>query len=201
MPAKATISPGYRWRLGLIALMCLVFAAWFYYDGFVKYPRINDKVRLFQRLSQENRLHEWDRIAEQNGWPKENPGTEKSRLSLNTQKFLGSLCTVIGLVFGVTWLRAGGRWIACDEQSLTTNRGQAVPFDAIRSIDGGRWKTKGIAVVHYDGEGGSGRIVLDDWKYNREATTAIYDAVQAHLNPDAAAQADPDQQPPSEPTA
>jgi len=74
--------------------------------------------------------------------------------------------------------------VTSDGSTLTTNRGQRVPFDALRSLDTSRWRTKGIAVVHYEVDGRAGRIVLDDWKYQRSPTTEIFNQVRAFLYPE-----------------
>ena len=193
---KATINRGYKIRLGSIAAMCLIFGGWFFYDGFVEYPNHNEKAEEFLKYREANRLPEWERTAKEKGWSTENPGAVKGVWDLRVQKILGAFCTTVGLFFGSGFIRARGRWVACDQEGLSTNKIASVPFGAIQSVDSSRWKTKGIAYVLYDVSGQSGRIILDDWKFDRPATTRIYEAVQSHLK--SACSTSDDQGPPDD---
>jgi len=44
---RADFSPSYRWRPGAFALVSLVMAGWFFYDGFYSYPRENAIAQAF----------------------------------------------------------------------------------------------------------------------------------------------------------
>lgn len=177
MPAKTTISSGYRWRLGVIALALLAFAGWFLYDGFIGYPKQQVVREAFAQVKidhPEDWQTKWLERAQIEGWSTEQPDPPFSDWDITAQFFYAAPCLVLGLLFGVSYLRAGGRWVASDEAGLKTNAGQSVTWDQIESVDSSRWASKGIAVVYYRDAKGEGRITLDDWKNDAEATKQIY---------------------------
>lgn len=190
MTARASISPGYRWRLGIIALACLGFAAWFFYDGYVAYPEIQEIHREYERIQAEHPTdfnQRWAEYAESRGWETDLP-ERKEDWDIVTQFIFCGITLPIGLAFLWAFIRTGGRWIASDEAGLHTSWGQHAPWSALRSIDKARWKTKGIAVVHYDDQGTPRKITLDDWKYEREPTTMIVNHVDERLGTPLAAE-------------
>ena len=100
----------------MFALATLVFGAWFFYDGFYAWPRERQIAREFAQFQAEGRSKDWAAYAAQRDWPdgsQGNPGDDHSDLDLMVQKVLGAAMTVVGLVFGVGFIRSLGRWIAC----------------------------------------------------------------------------------------
>lgn len=188
MAAKATIRPGYRWRLGIISLAMLAFGGWFIYDGLVAYPRQQTVHETYERIRAENE-QDWQTVwvaeAQANGWPQD-PPKPVSDLDIIIQLVCAGITLPLGIIFGLSFVRAGGRWLATDEQGLHTSWGQHATWDAIREIDKTRWKTKGIAVVRYDDGGTTRKITLDDWKYDREPVGAMLAEVEAHHAPEQA---------------
>lgn len=186
MNTKASISSSYRWRLGVVALFCLAFSAWFFYDAVVKYPKQIADYAEYERLKTDHPqdyMQRWDEYARAHGLePTSAPVTRQSK-DIPAQYILGALTGVVGLAFLVSYVRSGGRWIAADDQGLHTSWGQHAPWGSLTSIDKARWKTKGIAVVHYkDPAAGSERkLTLDDWKYDRDPTTELVAQVDAQL--------------------
>lgn len=187
MNAKASISNGYRWRLGIIALMCIGWGLYCLYDGFIAYPAENAHYERYEAIKQahpDTWRDEWDRLALENNLPINPSELEHHEpWDIYAQYIMAAVTLPIGLLFGVAFMRAKSRWIAGDEQGLHTSWGQHAPWDAITSVDKTRWKSKGIAVVYYRDPAGNGerRITLDDWKYEREPTTALVAAVDAKL--------------------
>ena len=184
---KATISPAYRWRLGLIGFACLGIGVWSLYDGFVTYPRQKEIAETFLEFKErktENWQEEWEAHAEAKGWPIDDPGKPKSDWDITVQFIFAGITFPIGLVYMIAFIRAGGRWIDADDGGLNTSWGQRVPFDTIVSVNKARWQAKGIAVVHYQEGSRARRVVLDDWKYMRKPTTELLKLVESHLNPD-----------------
>ena len=59
-----------------------------------------------------------------------------------------------------------------------------MPFSAVTKLNKNRWKTKGIAVVSYDDQGKSRKLVLDNFKYSRDEISAMVHAVSSRLSPD-----------------
>lgn len=185
MELVASISLNYRWRLMAVGMMFLLFGVWFSYDGAVGYPKHNQKVGKFKELSQDqNEPKVWQAYAQEQGWSDEDPGSEKSETDILTQFLIGAACAPVGGFFMVVWFSSRKRWIRSDGQTLTTSWGSEVSFDAIRSVDSRRWRKKGIAVVQYQDGQGEGRVVLDDWKYDRKPTVEIFRQVVVHLKQD-----------------
>lgn len=189
---KASISSGYKWRLGIIALACLGFSTWFFYDGAVKYPAKQAIHQTYLRIQEEHPTDfntRWVERARDEGWPT-TPPEPYTDMDITTQYIFALLVLPVGLAFLWAFVRALARWISADESGLHTSWGAQAPWDAIRSIDKQRWKTKGIAVVHYDDGGTSRKVTLDDWKYEREPTVAIVAMVDQRLGNTASAESE-----------
>ena len=201
MPVKANIWSGYRFRVGLIAAICLGFASWCLYDAKVKYPlhnRINaayesmlsEYARANPNVSEEDAKVEvddkkWPPLATEEGWPTDplKLPHRHSGTDIFTQYLMLTLTAPFGLVFGFLFLRCRGRWVACDEQGLTTSWGQTAPFDQITRLNKRRWK-KGIAIVYHQANGQELKLTLDDWKFDRELMDQIVAEVESRLSPD-----------------
>jgi hypothetical protein len=186
MSIKASISSGYRWRPGLFAVIALLLGLWFCYDGYVAWPRQKAIFEAYEQFTDEGRLSEWPAHAAARGWPtdQDNPGQEHSELDLVVQRVLGFILLSVGVLYLIGWGRTLGRWIALADDQLTTSWGVRVPLDQVTSLDLNRWQSKGIAVVRYETNGKSGRLVLDDWKYDRESTEQIVAALREQLGMD-----------------
>jgi len=186
---KATISRSYLLRIGLIALACLGWGAYCIYDGFVAYPAQTEVYLEFKKTQTDNPTgwqEEWETKAKENGWPLKQ-GKIKDRRGFDTyaQYVMAAITLPIGCVFGLGYLRNAGRWVAADESGLTTNSGKTAAWEDIQDVDTTRWKTKGIAYVIFrkpsDSEGQTDRILLDDWKFDREPTRKIMQQIEQHL--------------------
>ncbi len=185
MAVRAKISKGYIWRPGLIGTAALVFCSWFYYDGTVKYPLQQKQSEAYAQIYQDNTDpieagRAWEALAAENGWSNTKP-TMREDKDIFTQKLLAGITAPVGLYFMATFLLSMGRWIEADEDGVRTRSGKATDYASIKSIDKSRWKTKGIAVVHYDSNGQSGQITLDDWKFDREPIKRILEAIDERM--------------------
>ena len=183
MPAKATIRDAYRWRLGIIALGLLGFAAYCFYDGYIAYPHYKEQWDTYQTVKAdypETYTEEWKRVAADRGWSAKRP-SKTSDWDITTQYLMGAGSLLVGVPFLFGFLRTYTRWVASDEAGLRASGSKVAPWDSITRLDSTRWKTKGIAFVHYDRDGKEGRILLDDWKFERDPTVQIYDEVREHL--------------------
>lgn len=177
MSVKATISGHYRWRLGLMAALLSVFCVWFLYDGFVTYPKEVTVWEKHQALELEGTLAvEWPKLVASEGYPekpkKRGPG------DVFVQKLLGFMLTPFALLFLFTFIRTFGRWVALEPDGLATNTGHRIAFATITKLDKTRWNNKGIAVLH----GQEGTLILDDWKFDRNATKVILESIEEHLS-------------------
>jgi hypothetical protein len=73
-------------------------------------------------------------------------------------------CIPIGLIALVWLAHHARRKPRVDDQGLHF-RDTTVPFDAITKVDKDLWKSKGIAVIHYELDGKPDTFKMDDWKY------------------------------------
>ncbi len=183
MPVTAKISASYLWRLGLIALFCLGFAAWFLYDGTITYPRQRERALKYKELRDADRLAEWRGVATERGWPSDPPGDPKSQADIYSQLVLAAVVAVPGLLFAVFLIRARGRWIEMTETGLRTSWGRQLEFGQITRLDKRKWKSKGIARIRYQDSGRHRQVVLDDCKYDPDPTTEILRGVESRLDP------------------
>ncbi|MEM9253343.1 MAG: hypothetical protein AAGB29_13425 [Planctomycetota bacterium] len=184
MDVKAKIRPNYQGRLAIIALALLAFSAWFFYDGAIAYPKKQEIQLAYKELADEGRSGEWREVAEAKGWPTETPEAPLSDMSIFTQYLLGSLCLPIGLYFAGVFVLASRRWVGAAADGMHDHRGRHVAWESIDSVDDSRWKTKGILWVHFtDTTGKADKLLLDDWKFDRDATRAIVDRLQ-HERPE-----------------
>lgn len=184
MPVRANISPGFVWRLGLVALFCFAMAGWFLFDGMIKYPRQREQALEYQRLEEADRLDEWPEVAEQRGWSTANPGEPKTEAEIWTQIILAGVLLPPGLFFLIRFLAARKRWIEADETGLRASWGQQLGYDQIVALNKRQWARKGIAKVVYEQEGRKRRFLLDDWKYEADPTEEILREVEARIEPD-----------------
>lgn len=187
MAVRANISNGYIWRPGVIGAMMLLFSGWFLYDGFVGYPLQQKIWNDYHQIVQDNpgdpveHARLWAEHAEANGWETSTPKKEITDKDIFTQKIIATITAPVGLYFLWTFLMTRGRWVEVDEQVISTSTGKRATYDEITSIDKSRWQRKGIAVVHFGQGGSADRIILDDWKYEREPTKRILAAIEERM--------------------
>jgi hypothetical protein len=187
---KASISSGYRWRLVLITIVMLGFGAYCVYDWQIGYPK---KVEMYETYKQIEADHptdypqRWSEYAAQKGWDTRTPKRKTDR-DVFTQLLMAIIVIPIGLFFAFKLVRESGRWVAMDEHGLTARGGVEASWDQVTGLDESRWKTKGIAYAQYnDGQGNTKKLLLDDFKMEREPTKAIVDRVREQVDPEAAA--------------
>ena len=166
----------------------LFWASYFLYDGYVGYPYKREIARQFAQFEEEKKTDQWKAYALEKGWPDGSngpPGHAFSDWDIRTQKIIGYLLLPWSVLMWVSLLRLTGRRIESDQGVLTASWGPRVPYDAITSLNLNRWKTKGIAVAHYNDESGkTQRFVLDNFKYTRGEITAMVEEIESGLDPD-----------------
>ncbi|MEM7387215.1 MAG: hypothetical protein AAF514_19935 [Verrucomicrobiota bacterium] len=179
-------------RMGKVIALFLGFSAWFFYDGFVSYPKDNVIFReheAFQKIMAERDeflLTEtdeaaWDAVAKEKGhppqtswkefaatknWPEKPPKELHDEWDLRGQYFFGTLCGLVGLGVLVWTLMNRGRNLKADGDAFTTPTGTRVPFDQVFRIDKRKWPQKGLAHIFYkDDNGAKKKTVIDDLKF------------------------------------
>ncbi len=191
---RANISPGFAWRLGLVALFCFGMAGWFLFDGTITYPRqreriladpeLRERAEVFQQLEREGRKHEWHEVARERDWPTEEPELPRTKAEIWTQLILAGVLAPPGLFFLFRFLVVRKRWVEADETGLRASWGQQLQYDQIVTLNKKKWAKKGIAKIIYDDDGRKRKFVLDDWKYEADPTEDILREVEARIDPD-----------------
>jgi hypothetical protein len=195
MTIRANISRNYLMRLGLVGLFCVAGGSYFFYDGLVGYPAWQERGRDYQKFIEENpemdeldRLNVWKERAVEKGWPEENPFDPDTNKPISDQKITdqfvwGTAAGLIGLGFlaRLTWMFP--RWVECDDTLLRDKAGHEAAYANITELNKKKWQSKGIAFVHYKANGGTEKIRLDDFYFEREATRQILRKVEANIDP------------------
>ncbi len=198
MKIRADIRRGYLARPLLMTVIVLGFGLAFLYDGFVRYPRQHAMFTTYQQIREEHTAADgrydfdaieaaWADAAAEHDWPTtfsgDAPGQLRAGWDIPMQRLLGFVLVPVGLLLGAGFIRQVGRWIEADESGLTASWGPKVAWNQITRLDKARWKTKGIAYVHYGTQAGEKRLKLDDWEYEREAMTRIEQQVEQRIDP------------------
>jgi len=182
MLIRAEISKGYLAKLGMVVVFCIGASAWAVYDGAVAYPRQRERALMFEELREENRLDEWEEVARERGWPVKDPGKPKTQYDFENQFIMAAALAPVGVLFLFFLVRNRKRWIEATETSLSSSRGDQLDYSQIVTLDKKVWKNKGIARITYDEEGREKRLVLDDCKYDPDATEAILRHVESEID-------------------
>src|SRR2546423_1554766 len=150
----------YRNMRYLFVAGMIVMAAWFGYDGWVRYPR-------------EQALHQQNPKA----------GVPHTQTDILLQRTLTCVLPPVALLFlGWTLYNTRGTYRLHDDV-LSVPGHPDVPLEAVRAIDKSKWDRKGIAFVEYEVGGRQGRLRLDDFLYERGPTDKIVEQIESRLVP------------------
>jgi len=144
----------------LISVGLIAMGLWFAYDGWVTYPRENQKAR-----------DEGKDIMP-------HPGKD-----IPLQRALGFALPPLGALLLLRWLYISRGEYRLAGHTLTVPGHPPVPFEMITTIDKRQWDRKGIAYVEYEVNGAHGRLKLDDFIYERVPTDQIYDEIVKFVAP------------------
>ncbi|WP_428386160.1 hypothetical protein [Mucisphaera sp.] len=182
MSARTTVSTGYRVRLIIIGLACLGWAAWCVKDGFYTYPRQAQEhaaLQDFKEANPDDWNTAWPEYARANGWSEDIAAIKpRSDFDIYTQYIMLAITGPLGLIFAFRAITSGGWWVEADDDGIRSHGGRAASWSEVTDVDRTRWKSKGIAYVKI---AGGQRILLDDWKYERQPTQAVMEIVEEHL--------------------
>lgn len=186
MNHQATVNSSYRWQVAFMAAFILFWALYFLYDGYVGYPYKRQVAQEFAKFQDSDSKEEWVDYARDIGLTvgsNENTGHDYSDWDIRTQKIIGYLLMPWTLLMWVSLLRLTGRRIESDGDGITASWGPRVDYDAITSLNLNRWRSKGIAVLHYnDTAGKTRRFVLDNFKYTRNAINDMVEEIESRLD-------------------
>jgi hypothetical protein len=184
-------SADYRIRRYIMVALMFAFGAWFLYDGYIKYPRTNEKVAELQREI-EQATAAGDEARAERARVTLKSLTPETAESIAWQKRLGYSLPILAGLFLVFFLyRSRGAYRLSDD-TLHIPGHPPVPLASITALDKGLWDRKGIAFVDYSlADGKRGKLTLDDFIYERKPTDAIVDRLTAYLAPPGDASAAP----------
>jgi hypothetical protein len=199
MPLRADNDPKFSRRFLFMGIAAIGFALWCVYDGFVKYPREQERALKWEADFENRPTEEWIAFAEEQGWstalPKKSKTEEEYKLSLVQQKVMAGVAGLIGLYLISIPLRARGRWIESTQDGITSSWGQSFKFDDVVNLEKRQWKSKGIAKVTYLEDGRKRRFVIDDYKFDRYKTDEILYELEQRIDPEKITGGPPDPPP------
>jgi hypothetical protein len=166
----------------VIAGAVLFFAAFLFYDGFVRYPHHNEerKVLVAERDAaiaakddvksslKEKAIRDW--------------GNEHTDTDILLQKVLGGLLTPVGLWLLIKFLKESKGTLRLEGDILYAPGHPPVPIASITGVENAKWEKKGIAFFDYKlADGEEGTIRVDDFIFVRPPTDAIHDELIAKM--------------------
>jgi len=181
MPAEARITPIWYKQKLFVALFLIAIGGWFFWDGFVGYPRSNQRYLAHEELVKSDRESEWASVAASHNWTTEVPHKLYKTPDIRMQWICGTFAALLGLVSLAYWFTQKDRTLRTDEEAVYSPAGTRIPFPAITGLGKKKWDDKGLATVLYKMEGRKGRFVLDDYKFDRDATHQILTEIEEKL--------------------
>lgn len=183
-PIVATYGRYYRNARYIMVLAIIAMAAWFAYDGWVKWPaqnvRINEITDEIAKISNSDKPEDRARLAKLDAERKE-LGDYSDDTDIMGQKALAIGLPVLGLAYLAFVLHRSRGTYVLDNNTLTAPGHPPVPISAMKDIDGKLWRKKGIAFLGYENiEGKSGRIRLDAFIYSPKPMDDIYEIIARH---------------------
>jgi len=188
MSVRANYDPKFFRRFLFIALGCLAFTGWCFYDALIGYPSEFERSRVYWQPSEASKDYEgmerakWREIVAEKGWPTDQPKKpDEIKKSISNQYLYALICIVIALPCLIKWLRARGSWVNGDATELTTSKGQTIPYPSIVKIDKTKWEKKGITRIHYNQDGTAKTYTFDDFKFDRQKMGEILEQIEQGL--------------------
>ncbi len=200
MVIRANTESKFLLKYLFIGLVCLGFAGWAAYDGFVQAPHdlpraeFWDGLKADQSLDSATRDSRYKAFAKENGWPSKRPSKSVDDIHqyIIWQYVFLVLGTVVGLPCLVWFLRNRGTWIETKEGGLRASWGQELEFEQIKEFDKKKWEKKGIGVLTYQTPGGDKRFVVDDLKYDRNNMDQIVRIIESNIAPELIVNGEPE---------
>jgi hypothetical protein len=187
MPLRADNDPKFSRRFLYMGIAAIGFSFWCLYDGFVKYPREQQRALAWEKDFADKTTEEWIAFAEERGWstslPKQSKTEEEYKFSIVSQFVMAAVSELVGLYLISIPLRARGRWIESSDDGITSSWGQSFKFNDVVNLEKRQWRSKGIAKVTYLADGRKRRFVIDDYKFDRYKTDEILYELEQRIDP------------------
>ena len=176
----------------VIGLGTLGYGAYAGWDAIVTGPHrlemseVWEPILLDSTLSEKHRDNLWKKAATEHEWPTKRP--KKKYTVKDSKEFiwynygLMGLCWLIALPCLIWCLTTKGSWIEATGDGLRNSAGQELKLDQITKVDKAKWDKKGIAVLHYTGDQGASKFLIDDLKYERATTDEIMAWIEDNID-------------------
>ena len=203
MSAEARITPLWKKQKLMVSVILLGFSLPFFYDGSVGYEKKNQRYlewKKFHDAKTELQLPadaktalQWSAYAKERDWDpeewrkyiREHPLQPNQvpfpRGKIIEQFVCAGLCLIFGGITLAYWAGQKGRTVRTDPDAVFTPAGTRVPFSAITGVGKKKWDAKGLATVRFQIDGRKGEFLLDDYKFDRDATHKILAEIEEHL--------------------
>jgi hypothetical protein len=181
MPAEARITPIWNKQKFLVAVFLIGIGGWFFSDAAIGYPHSNERWTAHEELVKSGHESDWPAVAKSRGWTEKLPHKYYGKGDVIMQWVCGGFATVLGLLSLAYWLTQKGGVVRTDGEAVYSPAGTRIPFDAITGLGKKHWEQKGLATVLYQMDGRKGRFILDDYKFDREATHQILAEIEEKL--------------------
>jgi hypothetical protein len=182
-PIIARASNEYRLKRLVIVIMLVGSGLWFAYDGFIGWPRENQRIADLKKEQEAARTARDDAkvVHLATEIKNVNSGNPHSDTDLLMQKLLAFALPPLGLVVLVWALYYSRGVYRLQDNQLSVPGHPPIPLDAIRSIDRTDWDRKGIAWINYELPNGVSRSAcLDDFIYQRKPTDDIFKQIELY---------------------
>lgn len=174
MGQRANFQKKYLLRYLMFVAVCFPLALWFFYDGFIGYPKQLPAAVAFEplrKLDSEERRAQWESLAEANNWPLAEPKKTPKEIESDIvgQYVFGTIGLVVAAIALCYYFACRGTWVERTATGLTTSWGQNVDFSKVSKLNKTRWERKGIAKATYSDHGKIRTFTFDDFKFDRPA--------------------------------
>ena len=174
--------PGYRWKHLIVSVAMIAFGLWFAYDGWIKWPRENQRIAQVQKdkdaASSAGNSAEVEKLAKE--LQSLNHHTD---MDLAIQKALAIALPAFGIFWGAWTIKDTRGAYRMSGNTLHVPGHPPVTVDDIRRIDKRKWDKKGIAYLHYEvGQPPTaGVLKLDDFAYERKPTDEMLERIEKNV--------------------
>jgi hypothetical protein len=181
MTLEARVTPIWKKQKLFVALFMLAFGAYFFYDGAIGWPRNNERFLKYEEFEKAGDSDGWKAYAKERGWSQKKPEKMYKKNEIDGQFLYGGLCAVVGLITLGYWAQQVKRTLKVDDEAVTSPAGTRVPFESITGLGLKKWDSKGLATVRYELSGRKGEFVVDDYKFDTDATRKILEEIKNRL--------------------
>ena len=167
-----------RRRPIILVMACLIFAAWFAYDGWINYPGEDDGIVADMLNSDTVTVADKATLKQWPGWykatsqqredytqlirDKDNWSDWHSSTDIMVQRYIVGILLLGGVAALIWYIRVARQIMTADEKGLKILSGQIIAWDAITGIDNRRWTSDELVILEYqDPAEGKKKLVLD----------------------------------------